>query len=77
MYTANALIFIIRTFTYESDSADLPGGGKVSAGLEWGAYVLIILAIVQAVFAYLRTKDSGDSMPWDNRGTTAPPPPAA
>ena len=72
-----ALIFIIRSFTYDSDSTSVPGVGEASYGLKWGAYVLMLLALVQAVFAYLRTKDAGDAMPWDNRGTAAPPPPAA
>jgi hypothetical protein len=67
-----ALIFIIRSFTYESGDA-----GGFSYGLKWGAYVLMVLALVQAVFSYLRTKDAGDAMPWDNRGSAAAPPPPA
>jgi hypothetical protein len=66
-----ALLFIIRSFTYESGDI-----GPVSYGLRWGAYVLMILAVVQAVFSYLRTRDAGEAMPWDNRGTAAPPPAA-
>ena len=69
-----ALLLIIRSFTLESgDSAGF------SYGLRWGAYVLMILALVQTVFAFLRTKDAGDAMPWEGRGSgadTAPPPPA-
>jgi hypothetical protein len=72
-----ALIFIIRSFTYDSDSTKIPGVGEASYGLKWGAYVLMILAVVQAVFAFLRTKDAGDAMPWENRGTTTTAPPAA
>jgi hypothetical protein len=66
-----ALLLIIRSFTL--DSGDVAG---FSYGLRWGAYILMILAVVQAVFAFLRTKDAGDAMPWDNRGSAAPPPAA-
>jgi hypothetical protein len=65
------LLFIIRSFTY--DSGDL---GGVSYGLEWGAYVLMLLALAHTVFAFLRTRAAGDAMPWDSRGTAAPPPAA-
>jgi len=68
-----ALIYLIRSFTL--DSGDLPGG---SYGLKWGAYVIMILLIVQAIFAYLRMRDSGEQLPWaprtDGPADETPPP---
>jgi hypothetical protein len=66
------LLYIIRSFTL--DTASGVGG---SVGLKWGAYAVMILALLQTVFAFLRVREAGDAMPWENRGgtTTAPPPP--
>jgi hypothetical protein len=73
------LILIIRSFTLDSESS-----GGASIGLRWGAYVLMILCVVQAVFAFLRLRESGDAMPWEGRSgatgggdSAAPPPPPA
>jgi hypothetical protein len=65
------LLFIIRSFTF--DSGDI---GPVSYGLKWGAYVVMILCIAQAVFAYLRVRAAGEAMPWQQSGA-APHPPTA
>jgi len=70
--TALSSSFVGRVFAAEMSADEkalraqilqIPGVGKVSAGLDWGAYVLILLTIAQTVFAYLRTKDAGDAMP--------------
>ena len=53
------LLLIIRSFTLDHGSI-----GGLSYGLRWGAYVLIILCIVQTVFALLRMRAAGDAMPW-------------
>jgi hypothetical protein len=67
-----AILYILRSFTLDSGSV-----GGLSYGIKWGGYVVMILMIVQAVFAFLRVRASGDAMPWENRGgaTTPPPPP--
>src|SRR3954451_15019598 len=54
------LLLVIRSFTL--DHGDL--GLGVSYGLRWGAYVLMILCVVQTVFAFLRMRAAGDAMPW-------------
>jgi len=62
------LILIIRSFTLDH--------GKIagfSYGLRWGAYVLMILCVVQTVFAAMKLRDSGEAMPWESGGTPAPP----
>ena len=62
------LILIIRSFTLEHGSV-----GPVDYGLRWGAYLLMIAAVAQAVFAFMRLRASGDAMPWDSRSPAAPP----
>lgn len=63
-----AIIVVIRSFTLDHGSV-----GGFDYGLRWGAYLLMIAAVVQAAFAVLRLRASGDAMPWDNRGAPAPP----
>jgi hypothetical protein len=65
------VLLVIRSFTF--DSGDI---GPLSYGLRWGAYVLMILCVVQTAFAFLRMRASGDAMPWAHGGV-APHPPAA
>jgi len=65
------VLLIIRSFTL--DHGDI---GGLSYGLKWGAYVLMILCVVQTVFAFLRMRESGEAMPWAHGGA-APNPPAA
>jgi Family of unknown function (DUF5336) len=65
------LLLVIRSFTL--DSGDI---GGLSYGLRWGAYVLMILCVVQTVFAFLRMRAAGEAMPWAHGGA-APNPPAA
>jgi hypothetical protein len=65
------VLLVIRSFTL--DHGDV---GGFSYGLRWGAYVLMILCVVQTAFAFLRMRASGDAMPWAHGGV-APHPPAA
>jgi len=65
------VLLIIRSFTL--DHGDI---GGLSYGLRWGAYVLMILCVVQTAFAFLRMRAAGDAMPW-TQGGAAPSPPAA
>ena len=65
------VLLIIRSFTL--DHGDI---GGLSYGLRWGAYVLMILCVVQTAFASLRMRAAGDAMPW-TQGGAAPSPPAA
>lgn len=53
------LLLVIRSFTLDHGSV-----GGFSYGLKWGAYVLMILCLVQTAFAFLRMRASGDPMPW-------------
>ena len=66
-----ALLFIIRSFTF--DSGDI---GPLSYGLKWGAYVVMILMVAQTAFAFMRVRAAGEAMPWVHHGG-APHPPAA
>ena len=65
------VLLIIRSFTL--DHGDL---GGISYGLRWGAYVLMILCVVQTVFAFLRMRAAGDPMPWAQGGAASKPPAA-
>jgi hypothetical protein len=67
-----ALLFIIRSFTF--DSGDI---GPLSYGLKWGAYVVMVLMVAQTAFAFMRVRASGEAMPWAHPGGAAPHPPAA
>ena len=71
MSALGSLILIIRSFTLDHGSI-----GPVDYGLRWGAYVLMIVCVAQAVFAFMRLRESGEAMPWANRGNTAAPPAA-
>ena len=65
------VLLIIRSFTL--DHGDI---GGFSYGLKWGAYVLMILCLLQTVFAFLRMRSSGEAMPWAQGGTASNPPTA-
>jgi hypothetical protein len=62
------LLIIIRGFTY--DTASAPGA---SVGLKWGFYFVMIVCLAQAVFAVMRLRESGEALPWESRGSAAPP----
>ena len=65
------IILVIRSFTL--DSGNFLG---VDYGLRWGAWLLMLAALAEVAFAVLRFRESGESLPWQNRtGSTAPPPP--
>ena len=67
------LLIILRGFTYDSES--VPGA---SVGLKWGFYVVMIVCLAQVAFAVMRLRESGEAMPWAQRGgPAAPAPPAA
>ena len=57
------LLLVIRSFTLDHGRV-----GGFSYGLKWGAYVLMILCLVQTAFAFLRMRASGDAMPWAQGG---------
>ena len=65
------LILIIRSFTLDHGKI-----GGFSYGLRWGAYVLIILCVVQTVFAVIKLRESGEAMPWEGGSDKAAPPAA-
>jgi Family of unknown function (DUF5336) len=68
---AGTVLLIIRSFTL--DHGDI---GGLSYGLRWGAYLLMILCVVQTAFAFLRMRAAGDAMPWAHGGAAPNPPPA-
>jgi hypothetical protein len=61
------LFFVIRWLT-------LPSFFTVHLHLHWGGYVTLVVAIITTVIAVMRLRESGDAMPWENRGGAAPPP---
>lgn len=71
-----ALLYIIRLFTLPSDSADF-GPGKLSYGVRWGGYLLLIIVVVNAVFAVLNALSSSEAKPWEQLGSGGNVPPAA
>jgi hypothetical protein len=68
------VFFIIRWLTLPSQSF---GGFHAGFHLAWGGYVTLILNIAMIAVGFLALKETGESMPWENRGTATPPPPAA
>jgi hypothetical protein len=66
------LLVIIRSFTLPSAS-----GPGVDYGLRWGGWLLIIVCVVQSVFAFLRFRDTGEAMPWQHPAAPPAAPPAA
>src|SRR4051812_9375239 len=66
-----AALVVIRSFTLPSG-----GGFGVSYGIRWGAYLLIIACIAQAVFAVLKFRASGEALPWQHTAAAPVPPPA-
>lgn len=65
-----ALITVIRVLTLDRESA-----GGVSVGPKFGAWAMLILAVVAVAFAVMAFRESGETMPTAGGGTTAPPPP--
>jgi hypothetical protein len=65
--TLGTLLLLLRGFTYKSGSAL-----GFSYGLDWGAYVIFVLGIAVAVFAFLNFKASGEKMAWDATATNKP-----
>src|SRR5690349_13828662 len=59
-------LLIIRSFTLQSGHI-----GGFSYGLKWGAYVLMIICVVQSVFAFLRFRASGEAFPWEGTGSAS------
>jgi hypothetical protein len=70
------VFYVIRWLTLPSYSGL---GVHIGLSLQWGGYILLIVAIVTTVVGVLRLRASGESMPWENRGgaATPPAPPAA
>jgi len=66
------LLLIIRSFTAKHGSAL-----GFSYGLRWGAYVLMILCLAQAVATVMRLRASGEAMPWEHPAAPPAAPPAA
>ena len=66
------LMFIIHWIALPSDEVF---GVHFGLSLQWGGYVEIILCIIFTAVAVMMLRESGESMPWENRG--AAPPPAA
>src|SRR5690242_1151784 len=65
------VLLIVRSLTV--DNGDI---GGFSYGLRWGAYVLMILCVIQTAFAFLRMRASGENMPWAHGGAAGHPPAA-
>ncbi len=68
------LLLIIYVFTF---GPDVPSGISVdlSTGPGWSGWILMPVAIVFSVFAFLGFKDSGEQIPDFNKGNDAPPAP--
>jgi hypothetical protein len=60
------LFFVIRWLT-------LPSYFTVHLHLHWGGYVTLVVAILTTAVAVVRLRESGEAMPWENRGGAAPP----
>jgi hypothetical protein len=69
-----ALLIILRGFTYPHHSF----GAGYSYGVKWGGYIVMLAAVVEAVFAVMNFRSSGEKIAWDatamNRPGSAPAP---
>jgi len=65
------VLLIIRSFTL--DSGHIAG---FEYGLRWGAYVLMVLAVLHTFVAYMSTRASGEAMPWASSSSDSTAPPA-
>lgn len=61
------LLVILRGFTYPH--ASIPGG---SYGVKWGGYVLMLVGVVEVVFAVLAMRESGESLSINQKPATPP-----
>ena len=66
-----ALLVILRAVT-AGDSGGVPGF-EASVGPGWSGYVLMILAVVETVFAVMAFRTSGEQVPWQQTGSSKPP----
>jgi hypothetical protein len=64
------LMFIIHWIALPSATVF---GVHFGLSLQWGGYVEIILCIAFTAVAVMMLRESGEAMPWDNHGATAPP----
>ena len=63
-------MFIIHWIALPSDEVF---GVHIGLSLQWGGYVEIILCVVFTAVALMMLRESGEAMPWENRGDAAPP----
>jgi len=63
------LFFLIRWLT-------LGNVLGVKIHLHWGGYVTLIVTIATTVVAVMRMREAGEAMPWENSGSSTPPPAA-
>ena len=78
MCSLGALLYLIRLLTLHHDTTSF-GGYKVSVGVRWGGWLLLIVVLVNAALAVLAAMRSDEPTPWQSTSRAAPPvpPPAA
>ena len=65
-----SLLFIIHWIALPSENVF---GIHFGLSLQWGGYVEIILCIVFTVIAVMNLRETGEAMPWESGGSSAPP----
>jgi hypothetical protein len=73
------LLLVLRAFTYDDGGAF----AQVDVGPGWSGWLVMLLAIAETVFAVLAFRESGETVPWQQRQQRPPasqppagPPPA-
>lgn len=65
------LLYVIRLFTLDHKSQSL-FGVKVTVGVKWGGYLLLIIVLVHVVCAVVSALSSEEEVPW-RQGAATPP----
>jgi Family of unknown function (DUF5336) len=70
------LLYVIRLFTLQHGSQSFVGV-KVTAGVKWGGYLLLLIVLVHVACSVISALSSDEPVPWQQGSTSPTAPPAA
>jgi hypothetical protein len=70
------LLYVIRLFTLSHHSESI-AGFKVSEGVRWGGYLLLLIVLVHVACSVISALSSDEQVPWQQRSSSPTAPPAA
>jgi hypothetical protein len=70
------LLYVIRLFTLSHHSENF-GGVKISEGVRWGGYLLLLIVLVHVACAVISAFSSDEQVPWQQGSSARTAPPAA